>query len=56
MSVHEDNIGEKCGPKDRWSSTKGNSATNLKGDGNWQSTSVFGSAGSATSDDYKNQV
>ncbi len=56
MSVHEDNIVEKCGARDKWSSTQGNSPSYLSGDGHWQSTSTFGTASAATSDDYKSAV
>ena len=53
-SVHEDNLAQKCGPGDRWSSTKGNVAGAPAGDGNWQNSAVFGTPDKATSDDYKN--
>lgn len=52
-SVHEDNIAAKCDAKDRWSSTKGNSASLPGGDGNWENTSNFGGAAAAASDDFK---
>ena len=54
-SVHEDNIGTKCGAGDKWSSTKGNNASVPGGDGNWQNTAIFGAPDKAAADDYKNQ-
>ena len=53
-SVHENNMAEKCGPGDKWSSTKGNAPANAAGDGNWQNLAIFGAPDKATADDYKN--
>ena len=52
-SVHEDNIADKCGDGDKWSSTTGNNINSPKGDGNWENTSLFGTVDSATKGDYK---
>ncbi|XP_041435312.1 intelectin-1-like [Xenopus laevis] len=53
-SVHENNMAGKCTIGDRWSSQQGNRADYPEGDGNWANYNTFGSAGGATSDDYKN--
>ncbi|KAG3281068.1 intelectin-2-like [Ictidomys tridecemlineatus] len=53
-SVHENNMAGKCTVGDRWSSQQGNRADYPEGDGNWANYNTFGSAGAATSDDYKN--
>ena len=52
-TVHEDNIGDKCGPGDKWSSTKGSAPNIPKGDGNWENTSTFGDIAGACKADYK---
>ncbi len=55
-TVHEDNIGAKCNGGDKWTSTKGNSASHPAGDGNWQNTATFGSVKQAASADYKSSA
>lgn len=52
-SVHEDNMGDKCGLGDKWSSTKGCAPQFAKGDGAWENTEVFGTLADATKADYK---
>ncbi|XP_029008306.1 intelectin-like [Betta splendens] len=53
-SVHENNLYGKCSVGDRWSSQQGNNADVPDGEGNWANRNTFGSAESATSDDFKN--
>ncbi|XP_068103477.1 intelectin-1a-like [Hyperolius riggenbachi] len=53
-SIHENNMYGKCTVGDRWSSQQGNDVNYPEGDGNWANYNTFGSAGGATSDDYKN--
>ncbi|XP_029008222.1 intelectin-like isoform X2 [Betta splendens] len=53
-SVHENNMYGKCSVGDRWSSQQGNNADVPDGEGNWSNRNTFGSAESATSDDFKN--
>ncbi|XP_028986091.2 intelectin-like [Betta splendens] len=53
-SVHENNLYGKCSVGDRWSSQQGNNAELPDGEGNWSNRNTFGSAESATSDDFKN--
>jgi intelectin len=52
-SVHEDNMNEKCGPGDKWSSTKGCAPQFAKGDGAWENTDLFGSHDAAAKGDFK---
>ncbi|XP_062873748.1 intelectin-like [Trichomycterus rosablanca] len=53
-SVHENNLNGNCTTGDNWSSQQGNDPNRPDGDGNWANTAVFGTAESATSEDYKN--
>uniref|UniRef100_A0A667XXF6 Intelectin-like n=2 Tax=Myripristis murdjan TaxID=586833 RepID=A0A667XXF6_9TELE len=53
-SVHENNLYGKCTVGDRWSSQQGDDPRWPEGDGNWANRNVFGTAESATSDDFKN--
>lgn len=53
-SVHENHMAGKCTAGDRWSSQQGSRADFPAGDNNWANYNTFGSAGAATSDDYKN--
>ncbi|XP_053182434.1 intelectin-like [Scomber japonicus] len=53
-SVHENSVYGKCTVGDRWSSQQGNNANRPDGDGNWSNRNTFGTAESATSDDFKN--
>ena len=52
-SVHENSVYGKCTVGDRWSSQQGNNANMPDGDGNWSNRNTFGTAESATSDDFK---
>ena len=52
-SVHENSIYGKCTVGDRWSSQQGNNVDVTDGDGNWSNRNTFGTAESATSDDFK---
>ncbi|XP_039250619.2 uncharacterized protein LOC120328249 [Styela clava] len=51
-SIHENNIGGKCTLGDMWSSEQKNHTPS----GNWVNYNTFGSAGAATSADYKNEA
>uniref|UniRef100_A0A3Q1JAC4 Fibrinogen C-terminal domain-containing protein n=1 Tax=Anabas testudineus TaxID=64144 RepID=A0A3Q1JAC4_ANATE len=53
-SIHENSMYGKCTAGDRWSSQQGNNANIPDGDGNWSNRNTFGTAESATSDDFKN--
>ncbi|XP_071770767.1 intelectin-like isoform X2 [Centroberyx gerrardi] len=53
-SVHENNMYGKCTLGDRWSSQQGDNVNLPDGDGNWANRIIFGTAESATSDDFKN--
>ncbi|XP_071389875.1 intelectin-like isoform X2 [Centroberyx affinis] len=52
-SVHENNMYGKCTLGDRWSSQQGDNVNLPHGDGNWANRNIFGTAESATSDDFK---